>query len=116
MRNLEMFRNPANSSDPYDMYVTNRGGPDRVLDLANNRLYGEFPLFLIESGDLQSGCQCMTVFNVTDGNFLYCPTKATMAGVKLTRDQINSIQANNYTCLLPKEGPDQPVSDVAALL
>eukprot|EP00878_Enallax_costatus_P000366 GHUV01000451.1.p1 GENE.GHUV01000451.1~~GHUV01000451.1.p1 ORF type:complete len:1048 (+),score=213.52 GHUV01000451.1:292-3435(+) len=109
MRNLEMFRNPANSSDPFDMYVTNRGGPDRVLDLANNRLYGEFPLFLIDTGDLQSGCSCTTIFNVTDGNFLYCPTKATMAGVKLSRDEINNIQANNYTCLLPKEGPNQPV-------
>lgn len=115
MRNLEMFRNPANSSDPYDMYVTNRGGPDRVLDLTNNRLYGEFPRFLIESGNLQGGCSCVTTFHVTDGNFLYCPTKATMAGVQLTKEEKYAIQANNHTCLLPKDGPDQLVSDICRL-
>lgn len=114
LRNLEMFRNPLNSSDPYDVFTSNQGGPDRVLDLTNNRLYGEFPLFIMEEGDLQSGCSCSTTFNVTDGNFIYCPTKASLAGVKLTRDITNAIKMNNYTCLVPADGPDQSVSGCIA--
>lgn len=107
--NLEMFRNPLNSTDIYDQYVSNRGGPDRILDLEFNELYGEFPLFLIKAGNLQDGCSCNTEFNVTEGNFLYCPTKATLDGVELSRDEMNAVRAAGFTCLVPAAGEDKTV-------
>lgn len=116
LSNLEMFRNPINSSDPYDLFMMQQGGPDRVMDLTNNRLYGEFPLFLIKEGDLQRGCSCSTNFSVTDGNFVYCPTKATLAGLKQTQEMLYVIKANNYMCLMPANGTDQPVSLVPLYL
>jgi hypothetical protein len=109
MGNLEMFRSPANSTDPFDMYVFSRGGPDRTLDLTYNKLYGEFPRFLVnQAADLQDSCLCSTNFTVASGNQIYCPTKASLEGVQITPNLLESFKQANYTCLLPKQS--EPVS------
>jgi hypothetical protein len=109
MGNLEMFRSPANSTDPFDMYVFSRGGPDRTLDLTYNKLYGEFPRFLVnQAADLGDSCLCATNFTVSNGNQIYCPTKASLEGVKITPNLLDTFKQANYTCLLPKQ--TQPVS------
>jgi hypothetical protein len=99
---LEMFRSPANSSDPYDQFVFNRGGPNRILDLTQNQFFGEFPLFLINAPpDLSDSCLCDTNFNVSAGNYLFCPTRQSLAGLTATKDKLASLQTAGYTCLLP---------------
>jgi hypothetical protein len=112
MGNLEMFRSPANSTDPYDLYVFNRGGPDRTLDLTNNALYGEFPMFLInQAPDLPDSCLCNTEFNVTAGNNIFCPTKATLGDKKFSKQQLQRLEESQYTCLVPgANGAVSPVS------
>lgn len=113
MDHLEMFRSPANSTDPYDVYVFNRGGPDRTLDLTNNQLYGEFPEFIInQAPDLADACLCQTTFNVSDGNYLFCPTKDTLGGSKFSKQQLQLMKQEQYTCLVhnPDNNTNTPVS------
>ncbi|WIA11368.1 hypothetical protein OEZ85_011489 [Tetradesmus obliquus] len=112
MGGLEMFRSPANSTDPYDLYVFNRGGPDRTLDLTNNAMYGEFPMFLInQAPDLPDSCLCNTDFNVTAGNNIFCPTKATLGAAKFSKQQLQRLDEAKYTCLMPgANGAASPVS------
>jgi hypothetical protein len=113
MGNLEMFRSPANSTDPYDLYVFNRGGPDRTLDLTNNAMYGEFPMFLItQAPDLPDSCLCNTEFNVTSGNNIFCPTKAALGDRKFTKQQLQRLEEAKYACLVP--GANGAVSPVSA--
>jgi hypothetical protein len=109
MGNLEMFRSPANSTDPFDMFVFSRGGPDRTFDLTYNKLYGQFPRFLVsQAADLSDSCLCATNFTVSAGNQLYCPTKASLEGVNVTPNLLETFKQANYTCLLPKQ--KEPVS------
>lgn len=90
-------------------YVFSRGGPDRTLDLTYNKLYGEFPRFLVtQAADLSDSCLCSTNFTVSAGNQLYCPTKASLEGVKVTPNLLDTFKQANYTCLLPKQ--KEPVS------
>lgn len=112
MGGLEMFRSPANSTDPYDLYVFNRGGPDRTLDLTNNAMYGEFPMFLVnQAPDLPDSCLCNTDFNVTAGNNIFCPTKATLGAAKFSKQQLQRLDEAKYTCLMPgANGAASPVS------
>ncbi|WIA31454.1 hypothetical protein OEZ86_002349 [Tetradesmus obliquus] len=112
MGGLEMFRSPANSTDPYDLYVFNRGGPDRTLDVTNNAMYGEFPMFLInQAPDLPDSCLCNTDFNVTAGNNIFCPTKATLGAAKFSKQQLQRLDEAKYTCLMPgANGAASPVS------
>jgi len=87
-------------------YVFSRGGPDRTLDLTYNKLYGEFPAFLVkQAADLPDSCLCTTNFTVSNGNQLYCPTKATLAGAEsqLTPNLLDTFRQANYTCLLPNQ-------------
>jgi hypothetical protein len=89
--------------------VFSRGGPDRTLDLTYNKLYGEFPRFLVrQGGDLGDACLCTTNFSVSAGNQLYCPTRSSLSGFKATPTNLDVIKNANYTCLLPNQR--QPVS------
>lgn len=81
-----------------------RGGPDRTLDLTYNKLYGEFPRFLVNQGsDLSDSCLCTTNFTVSDGNQLYCPTKESLDGVNITPNLLDTFKQAGYKCLLPKQ-------------
>ena len=90
-------------------FVFSRGGPDRTLDLTYNKLYGQFPRFLVnQAADLSDSCLCATNFTVSAGNQLYCPTKDSLEGVKVTPSLLETFKQANYTCLLPKQ--KEPVS------
>eukprot|EP00775_Hariotina_reticulata_P005586 gene5586-5825_t len=107
--NLEMFRSPANSTDPYDIFITRVGSHSRYLDLTHNQLYGPFPRFLIEQPpELSQACRCRTRFAVNEGNFLYCPTKAELGGLEVTGAMKNALERQNYTCMTETNKP--PVS------
>lgn len=96
-------------SPPSLRYVFSRGGPDRTLDLTYNKLYGEFPRFLVnQASDLTDSCLCATNFTVSAGNQLYCPTKSSLEGVDITPNLLDTFKQANYTCLLPKQ--TEPVS------
>lgn len=93
-------------------FVFSRGGPDRTLDLTYNKLYGQFPRFLVnQAADLSDSCLCATNFTVSAGNQLYCPTKDSLEGVKVTPSLLETFKQANYTCLLPKQ--KEPVSGAA---
>jgi hypothetical protein len=79
------------------------------LDLTYNKLYGEFPRFLVnQAADLTDSCLCSTNFTVSAGNQIYCPTKSSLQGVAITPNLLDTFKQANYTCLLPKQ--TEPVS------
>jgi hypothetical protein len=107
--NLEMFRSPANSTDPYDMFITRSGSHSRYLDLTRNQLYGPFPRFLIEQPpELSMACRCRTRFEVNEGNFLYCPTKSDLGGLEMSEGMKEILSRQNYTCMMAVD--EAPVS------
>lgn len=97
----------------FHRFVFSRGGPDRTFDLTYNKLYGQFPRFLVsQAADLSDSCLCATNFTVSAGNQLYCPTKASLEGVNVTPNLLETFKQANYTCLLPKQ--KEPVSVAGA--
>jgi hypothetical protein len=79
------------------------------LDLTHNKLYGEFPRFLVaQAADLSDSCLCSTNFTVSAGNQLYCPTKSSLEGINVTPNLLETFKEAKYTCLMPNQ--KEPVS------